>query len=63
MSNIISKICEWLGYTLHQGSTSQSWTTADQIVLMTSCIIIIALTVTIISLVNRILNRFFGGGK
>lgn len=63
MTNIINKICQWLGYTLHEGQTYNTWSTADQIVLMTSCIILIALTVTIISLVNRILNRFFGGGK
>lgn len=63
MSNIVNIIAQWLGYTLHEGSTYSTWTTADQIVLMTGCIIIIAFTVTIVSLINRILNRFFGGNK
>ena len=64
MSNIINVICQWLGYTLHDGSSyNNQWTTADQIVLMTGCIIIIAFVITIISLINRILNRFIGGKK
>ena len=62
MSNVINQICQWLGYTLHDGSSyNNQWTTTDGYVIMTGCIIIIAITLTIISLVNRILNRFFGG--
>lgn len=57
MSDVISYICNWLGYTLHDGASSYNvWTTSDQYVLMTGCIIIIAFVLTIISIINRVLN-------
>lgn len=61
MSNIINYICQWLGYTLHDGQQYNTWSSADQIVLMTGCIVIIIFIITIVSMINRILNRFLMG--
>lgn len=55
---MLQYVCNWLGYTLGTN------TTVDNIIYTTACILIIMFVITIISLINRLLNVFLmGRGK
>lgn len=54
---MITKVCDWLGYTLGTN------TDIDKIVYTVAGIVIICFVITVISLINRILNCFLIGRK